>query len=233
MSPAVRSIMDALLAKPALPVAPSPPTRGFADLFAPPPTVTLGRGLLADFVAPPPPTFGMGLMANFTEPAPAVSHGLGGTFGNLFPPQAPHPPRRSIADLIAPPFKPVTPPPAVAPTVKRKAFFSFNYGDVIRVNVVRKAWMIIHRDSATMRRFFDSSLWEARKLTNPDAIKALIRYGVSYTSAVCVLVGSTTWERRWASVRDRQSYRRSTGPPCRSPQQHQASPHTNAPHSRP
>src|SRR5262249_12487845 len=79
----------------------------------------------------------------------------------------------------------------------RKTFFSFHYDDIMRVNVVRNAWKITHPDSPFSRSFYDSSLWEARKLEGDDAIKRLIREGVEYTSAVCVLVGSETWLRQW------------------------------------
>ena len=67
----------------------------------------------------------------------------------------------------------------------------------MRVNVVRNAWKITHPDNALMRSFYDSSLWETKKLGGDDAVKRLIREGVCYTSAVCVLVGSETWLRRW------------------------------------
>lgn len=80
---------------------------------------------------------------------------------------------------------------------KRRAFFSFHYGDIMRVNNVRNAWKITHPDSAQNRSFQDSSLWESKKLTDPEQIKHLIRQGVDYTSAVCVLVGSDTWRRPW------------------------------------
>lgn len=80
---------------------------------------------------------------------------------------------------------------------KRKAFFSFHFDDVLRVNVVRNAWKITHPDNALMRSFYDSSLWESKKLESAEALKKLIREGVSYTSTVCVLVGSETWARRW------------------------------------
>ncbi|MCZ8324769.1 MAG: TIR domain-containing protein [Sphingomonadaceae bacterium] len=80
---------------------------------------------------------------------------------------------------------------------KRKAFFSFHYDDIMRVNIVRNAWKIIHPDSAFMRSFYDSSLWEARKLEGAESIKSLIRNGVNNTSAVCVLIGTDTWDRRW------------------------------------
>jgi hypothetical protein len=51
---------------------------------------------------------------------------------------------------------------ALTAATKRKAFFSFHWDDIMRVNVVRNAWKIGHPDSALMRSFYDSSLWEAR-----------------------------------------------------------------------
>ncbi len=99
--------------------------------------------------------------------------------------------RNSLADLIA---RPQTAPSL---TTKRKAFFSFHYDDIMRVNVVRNAWAITHPSSGLMRSFYDSSLWEKRKLESDDSLKRLIRNGVNYTSAVCVLVGADTWQRRW------------------------------------
>lgn len=91
-----------------------------------------------------------------------------------------------------------TPLPAAAPaTTKRKAFFSFHFDDIMRVNVVRNAWKITHPSSTEMRSFYDSSLWESRKASGDEALKKLIRAGVAYTSAVCVLIGSDTWQRRW------------------------------------
>jgi MTH538 TIR-like domain (DUF1863) len=88
-------------------------------------------------------------------------------------------------------------PPPPLPKVKRKAFFSFHYDDIMRVNVVRNAWKITHPESLLYRSFYDSSLWESKKLEGPEAIKRLIREGVEYTSAVCVLAGSETWVRQW------------------------------------
>jgi hypothetical protein len=67
----------------------------------------------------------------------------------------------------------------------------------MRVNNVRNAWKIGHPDATLSRGFYDSSLWESRKLEGDDAVKKLIRDGVEYTSAVCVLVGTKTWSRRW------------------------------------
>ncbi|WP_436096515.1 TIR domain-containing protein [Bosea sp. LjRoot237] len=67
----------------------------------------------------------------------------------------------------------------------------------MRVNNVRKAFEFGERDAKRHPRFFDSSLWEERKLTSREGIKNLIRYGVGHTSVVCVLVGHETWQREW------------------------------------
>lgn len=80
---------------------------------------------------------------------------------------------------------------------KRKVYFSFHFDDIMRVNIVRNAWKIDHPAAPAMRSFYDSSLWESRQLESPDSIKNIVRDGVANTSAVCVLVGSNTWSRRW------------------------------------
>jgi hypothetical protein len=80
---------------------------------------------------------------------------------------------------------------------KRHAFFSFQFDDVMRVNNVRQAWKIKQPDAASIRSFYDSSLWENRQLEADESVKDIIGAGVRNTSAVCVLVGQDTWERRW------------------------------------
>ena len=80
---------------------------------------------------------------------------------------------------------------------KRKAFFSFHYDDIMRVNNVRKSWEFIEKDSSASLGFYDFSLWESRKRTGDNSLKNLIRDGVQNTSAVCVLVGNETALRRW------------------------------------
>ncbi|MCV6575957.1 MAG: TIR domain-containing protein [Cohaesibacter sp.] len=80
---------------------------------------------------------------------------------------------------------------------KRRAFFSFHFDDVMRVNNVRQAWRTHNQGTLLTPSFIDSSLWESKKLEAPESIKALIRSGVQGTSAVCVLVGTDTWSRRW------------------------------------
>lgn len=83
---------------------------------------------------------------------------------------------------------------------KRRTFFSFHYADIMRVNVVRKSGEFATSSGSAGRHiegYYDASLWESRKLEGPDALKRLIREGVENTSAVCVLVGTETWQRRW------------------------------------
>jgi len=80
---------------------------------------------------------------------------------------------------------------------KRRVYFSFHFDDLMRVNNVRQAWKIDHPNAQEMRSFYDSSLWESRQLGSAESVKSLIRDGVEHTSAVCVLVGSETWSRRW------------------------------------
>src|ERR1700719_1196737 len=88
-------------------------------------------------------------------------------------------------------------PTILGGATKRKVFYSFHYDDIMRVNVVRKAWEFVHPDKTDALGFYDFSLWESKKLTGDDAVKNLIRDGVQGTSAVCVLIGALTCVRRW------------------------------------
>jgi hypothetical protein len=137
----------------------------------------------------PPPT---NALAPFLD-ALAPERDALGAFGSAFGGLAPAPPSPNWLDSLVP--RPA-PAPLTAP-VKCKAFLSFHFDDIMRVNVVRNAWKITHPDNALMRSFYDSSLWERKKLEGDEAVKRLIREGVGYTSAVCVLVGSETWLREW------------------------------------
>jgi hypothetical protein len=83
------------------------------------------------------------------------------------------------------------------PVVKRKAYFSFHYADIMRVNNARMTGALKKTAAASMRTFYDASLWESRKLEGPEALKRLVREGVQQTSVVCVLIGTETWSRRW------------------------------------
>ncbi len=188
VSPMERAIANLLMDKPLLAVNPYPYTSALGDVFG------SALGDVFGTLAPTPPANPSynALASLMASPAPS------------FPP----PPTRafgSLADLVAPPapspfnalYAPLPKPKPVAPEVKRKAFFSFHYEDAFRTNNVRNSWKISHPDSAANRSFYDSSLWERRKLTNDEALKRLIRAGVLYTSAVCVLAGTNTWDRRW------------------------------------
>lgn len=70
----------------------------------------------------------------------------------------------------------------------------------LRVNNVRLSGEFVKSASTAGREiegFYDNSLWESKKGYGDDAIKDLIRDGVKNSSAVCVLVGTDTWARRW------------------------------------
>ncbi len=85
----------------------------------------------------------------------------------------------------------------VTPQVKRKAYFSFRFEDIMRVNNVRKAWRIFHPDSLYNRTFYDRSIWEKSLAEKPESLKNLMRGAMTQSGAVCVLVGSHTWLGRW------------------------------------
>lgn len=171
------SLLDPSLS--ALPKTNSPFADALAALNPPPkpalPTTRLGSigSLLGSPYLPPANT---NPFAGLFEPSPPQA-ALSGLFGSIG---------------STPPALPI---PVNQEPVKRKAFFSFHYADVMRVNNVRQEGKINKR--ATERNFYDASLWESKKLEGPDALKKLIREGMEGASAVCVLVGSETWSRRW------------------------------------
>lgn len=88
-----------------------------------------------------------------------------------------------------------------AQTKKRNVFFSFHYADIMRVNNVRKSGEFKSAPSDIYGRniedFYDYSLWETKKRDSDAALKSFITDGVDRTSAVCVLIGTNTFQRRW------------------------------------
>lgn len=122
------------------------------------------------------------------------SQGTTGIFGTL----APNAPDRAHRELL---FDwPSTPTPLFPPasTIKpkvRRTFFSFHYADIMRVNNVRNAMEF--QKGVVGLGFYDGSLWESRKRTNPESLKDLIREGMHRSSVLCVLYGSQTWARPW------------------------------------
>jgi len=81
--------------------------------------------------------------------------------------------------------------------VKRKVYFAFRYKDIMRVNNVRQSGKIGFDEDKNLRDFYDRSIWEQRAINDPESLKRLMREGVEHSSAVCVLVGSDTWQSRW------------------------------------
>ena len=90
---------------------------------------------------------------------------------------------------------------SLAPQIKkRNVFFSFHYADIMRVNNVRNSGKFKTAPGGsgrTIEGYYDRSLWESRRLEGEDSLKNLIRTGVQNTSAICVLIGSMTWQRPW------------------------------------
>jgi hypothetical protein len=84
-----------------------------------------------------------------------------------------------------------------APEVKRKVYFAFSFSDVIRVNCVRNSGKIGSQETKNVRAFYDRSIWEQRSITNDKGLKALMRNGVEHSPAICVLIGTDTWQSRW------------------------------------
>ena len=165
------------------------------DSFSTPPARNALADLVSGFGSPPQPSVADILRGLAAPPAPPPENQLAGLLGLG---SQPYPGIFGSLAPLPPPTLPVQPYAAPLPApVKRKAFFSFHFDDVMRVTVVRNAWKITHPQAALMRSFYDSSLWESRQLEGDEALKRLIREGVHYTSAICVLVGSETWLRRW------------------------------------
>jgi Thoeris protein ThsB, TIR-like domain len=92
----------------------------------------------------------------------------------------------------------------------RKVFFSFQYDDVTRANVVRNS-DVITRKYTQGARFYDKSLWEETQKQGDLAIKRLINHGLEGSSVTCVLIGKDTWTRRWVRYELLKSMARGNG----------------------
>lgn len=78
----------------------------------------------------------------------------------------------------------------------RRTFFSFHYKpDVQRAMNVRNSW-VTKQDRADAG-FFDSSVFESKERTSPDALKRFLSDGLSGCSVTAVLYGTETATRRW------------------------------------
>jgi hypothetical protein len=78
----------------------------------------------------------------------------------------------------------------------KRVYFAFHYRDVIdfRANVVRNHNLVEGVKSAG---YFDESIWEETKETNPEDLKYLIDSELEGTSVTVILIGTDTWARRW------------------------------------
>jgi hypothetical protein len=162
-------------------LTPAKPTTRLGDIFVsnPPPPSWASFGSFAP--SPPPPQPGTSFLQSL---------GINPLAGNTAPGLgiAPRPRALPVAPIKAPSSAPIA-----APLVRRKAFFSFHFADIMRVNNVRMRLP----GQRFLGNFYDRSLWERTKLTNPEGLKKLIRDGMRHSSAVCVLVGTGTHARRW------------------------------------
>lgn len=76
----------------------------------------------------------------------------------------------------------------------RRVFFSFEYGDVSRANVVRNSWVAQGREAAG---FIDAADFEEVEAAGDAAIKKWIDEQLEGTSVTVVLVGSKTCNSKW------------------------------------
>jgi hypothetical protein len=86
---------------------------------------------------------------------------------------------------------------ALEPPKIRRVFFSFHYQrDIVRVQQVKKHWVVDHENHKA-RGYFDGSLEEKAKKEGELAVKRAINNGLFGSSVTCVLIGAETFSRRW------------------------------------
>jgi hypothetical protein len=86
-----------------------------------------------------------------------------------------------------------------------RVYFGFDYKDVksFRANVVRNHDITKETGEAG---FFHASIWEDAELHGSIAVKNLIDRSLENTTVTCILIGSTTWRRRWVRYEILKSY---------------------------
>lgn len=92
----------------------------------------------------------------------------------------------------------------------KRVYFAFHYQDVIdfRANVVRNHKLTVGVQAAG---YYDHSMWEKTKNTNPLSLKRLINAELENTTATVVLIGTDTWARRWVRYEIMKSVERGNG----------------------
>lgn len=91
----------------------------------------------------------------------------------------------------------------------RKVFFSFDYDDVWRVNVVRNS--DVTKKSAEVAGFIDKAKFEEVKKKGADAIRKWIDQQMEGTSVTVVLIGANTSESEWVKYEIKKSIDRGNG----------------------
>jgi len=149
------------------------------------------------------PVAPFGSLAPTPSPAMRVAEALLG----YTPPPSKLPARTSLGGifgLVPPPSLPttrlgsVTPTPVLpAPSIERMSYFAFDFDDIMRVNNVRQSGKIGPRVNGNARGFKDRSVWEKSNAKTKDGLKRFMQNAVQRSGAVCVMVGTTTWQSFW------------------------------------
>lgn len=97
-----------------------------------------------------------------------------------------------------------------AKATARRTFFSFHYQkDVTRAQVVRNSW--VTRDEREEAGFFDASVFESKKRTSDDVLKAFLTDALKGTTVTCVAIGAETSLRPWVRYELVRSFERGNG----------------------
>ncbi len=91
--------------------------------------------------------------------------------------------------------------------MSKRVYFAFHYKGVIefRANVVRNHNLT---EGVEKAGYFEASIWEEARNTNPLALKRLINAELENTSVTVVLIGSDTWARPWVRYEILRSMKR-------------------------
>ena len=93
----------------------------------------------------------------------------------------------------------------------RKVFFSFDYGDVWKANVVRNSWALASPADRQAFGFVDAAEREQLKQQGDAAIAEWIREQMHGTSVTVVLMGENTHTSRWVRFEIEESVRLGKG----------------------
>lgn len=90
----------------------------------------------------------------------------------------------------------------------KRVYFCFHYQDVVefRANVVRNHWLT--KEDREDAGYFDASIWEEAKKKGDLSLKRLINNALENTSVTVVLIGSSTYSRRWVRYEIMKSMQR-------------------------